>query len=1328
MNPELAQLRAAIERCTLVDQPELEKMCQSIQRLVAQGKPFDRLRVRFEALAAQSQARVDGRSRPVTPRYDEQLPISQKREQILALIAKHQVLVLAGETGSGKTTQLPKFCLELGRGRRGLIGHTQPRRLAARAVATRIAEELQGELGDTVGYQVRFTDQVSAATRVKLMTDGILLAEIQHDHLLRQYDTLIIDEAHERSLNIDFLLGYLKRILPQRPDLKLIITSATIDLERFSRHFDDAPILEVSGRTYPVEVRYCPPEQLRDGDAGNDDPGGDQAQAILAAVRELEQVERERRSTQRGDVLVFLSGERDIRETAEVLRKAQLRDTEVLPLYARLSNAEQNRIFHPSGVGRRVVLATNVAETSLTVPGIRYVIDPGYARISRYSYRSKVQRLPIEPVSRASANQRKGRCGRVAEGVCIRLYSEEDFNNRPAFTDAEILRTNLAAVVLKMEAQNLGAMGDFPFIDPPDPRQVRDGVKLLEELGAMQGGRLTRVGQQLSRLPVDPRLGRMLLEGERNQCLAELLVLTSALGVQDPRERPLDKQTQADQCHAEYRDEQSDFTSLLNLWQRYEEQRQQLSQGQLRKYCQKHFLSFMRMREWRDLHRQLHLAAKSLGLKGNTVPAGYAAIHRALLAGLLGQVGTRQENREYLGARNRKFMIFPGSALSKGKTKWVLAAELVETSRLYARMVARIEPEWLEQLARHLVKRSYAEPHWEKKRAEVVAYEQVALYGLVIVPRRKVSYGRIDPDAAQQIFVRAALVEGEYDTKAPFFAHNRRLLAEVAALEDKSRRRDILIDEEQLYAFYRELLLKHGGEAVINGASFEQWRKQLEATDPRLLFLTRDYLMRHDAEAVTGVHYPDTLVQDNLRFRLKYHFAPGTSDDGVTLELPVGALRRISLARLEWLVPGMVEEKCIALLKQLPKALRKQFVPVPDYVRAFLADQPDHQQPLTDQLAHWLRRKTGVQIPTDAWREREIEPHLQFNLRVLDSQGQVVGEGRDWQQLVARWGDHEAQQEVSDPVREQWERTVEQWDFGDLPLQVELNQAGMKIPAYPALAVEQGRLALRLFDTTRLAAQSHRLGVVRLLQRQQAKTIKELRRSNRTFETCALLFSARISKEALWQDLLDRVYLSTYIKEAATVAADATIDRLPRSAQQLDRLAQRHAGELPVAMNHWLGSVHDMATRYQHLAKQLKGSVQIAWVPVLNDIRQQLEQLIRPGYLSATPAEWLARYPIYLQAIGVRMDKYQADLQRQRLQSDELQTLWLRYEKLRLQVIKVDCEPEPLQHYRWMLEEYRVSLFAQQLGTRMPVSAKRLSQQWRVVEGVVHGVDRIGET
>ncbi|WP_207062769.1 ATP-dependent RNA helicase HrpA [Motiliproteus sp. SC1-56] len=1322
MSDPFSTYSQTLEQCLIADRPALGKILAGMRRNARAGKPFDRLQARFEAKAQASQARVAERGAlSAPPVYDEALPIAAKREVILQLIERHQVVVLAGETGSGKTTQIPKFCLELGRGRFGLIGHTQPRRLAARAVAGRIAEELNVALGTTVGYQVRFSDETGPQSRVKLMTDGILLAEIQHDPDLRRYDTLIIDEAHERSLNIDFLLGYLKRLLPRRPDLKLIITSATIDLERFSRHFNDAPIIEVSGRTYPVEVRYRPLEELRDGD-------GDQElsiqQGVLAAVRELEQLERERKQSSRGDVLVFLSGEREIRETAEVLRRAQLRDTQVLPLYARLSNAEQNLIFHPSGRGRRIVLATNVAETSLTVPGIRYVVDPGYARISRYSYRSKVQRLPVEPVSQASANQRKGRCGRVAEGVCIRLYSEEDFLSRPAFTDAEILRTNLASVILQMQEAGMGEMADFPFIDPPDSRLVRDGVRLLQELGALdEKGRLTATGRRLARLPVDPRLGRMVLEGAARACLSEILVIASVLGLQDPRERPLDKQQQADEKHRAYLDKESDFMGFLNLWNHYEEQRQSLSQGQLRKYCAKQFLSFMRMREWRDLHRQLHLACKDLNLPLNRQSADYGAIHRALLAGLLGQIGQRQEGREYLGARNRKFHIWPGSALAKGKAKWVMVAELVETSRLFGRTAARIEPQWIEPLAGTLAKRSYFEPHWEKKPAQVVAYEQLSLYGLVFVPRRRVHYGAVEPEEAQQIFVRAALVEGEFNTRAPFFAHNRALLKEVEALEEKSRRRDILIDEEQLYEFYREKLLKHGGERVVNGAGFEKWRQTLEAENPKALFVSREDLMRHDAATVTEARYPDHLTWERLRFRLHYHFAPGTEDDGVSIDVPAGALKRLPAARLQWLVPGMLRDKCIALLKGLPKQWRKNFVPIPDYVDALLERIVPGDETLTVVLGRELRKMTGVLIPEEVWEAVTLDPHYRFNIRVLDSDGRLLGQGRDLEALERRFSaEATATLEVADSP---WERRdITAWDFGDLPAQVELEQAGMKVPAFPGLWVDGETLCLRLYDVPEEASAGHCLGVVRLLQMRQKTQLRELRKRMPQFEQNALLFSGAGRKEVLWQDLLDAVFLRTYIKEAADplvnpeggLAPGQGNASLPRTEAEFDQVYEQGRGELIPQAEALDLEVNRLLKRYQKLSKQLGGRIELAWAPVLNDVKQQLAGLIYPGFVSATPAPFLARYPLYLEAIEERLDKFKSNLNQQRFFSEQLQGFWQRYQQ-RLERGEARARSDvQLHRYRWMLEEYRVSLFAQKLGTLWPVSEKRLEKQWRACQ------------
>ena len=1314
----LQQLAAEIDLCLLSDRSELQKLWQALQRNAKAGKPFDRLQAKFQQLAAQSQKRLEPRLKLIVPRYDDQLPICQKREQIIELISEHQVLVLAGETGSGKTTQLPKFLLELGRGRLGMIGHTQPRRLAARAVATRIAEELGEPLGQTVGYQVRFDATTSDSTRVKLMTDGILLAEAQHDPLLEKYDTLIIDEAHERSLNIDFLLGYLKRLLPKRPDLKVIITSATIDLQRFSEHFNGAPVLEVSGRTYPVDVLYRPAEMQQDSQSqsqqqtskDSDDLTLDLPQRVVAALEEIELREGAGKGPRLGDVLVFLSGEREIREVAEQLRKAaaanQLRDIQVLPLYARLSHAEQNKIFHPSGRGRRIVLATNVAETSLTVPGIRYVIDSGVARISRYSVRSKVQRLPIEAISQASANQRKGRCGRVAEGVCIRLYGEDDFNGRPAFTDAEIRRTNLAAVILQMEALRLGAMEEFPFIDPPDSRQIRDGVKLLEELGAIQGDRLTEQGLQLSRLPVDPRIGRMVLEAAKKNCLSEVLIVASVLGIQDPRERPADKRQQADEKHRLYQDPDSDFSGFINLWSQYEQQRQELSQGQLRSYCKQQFLSFMRMREWRDLHRQLHLACKVLGLKENAEPAGYEPIHRALLAGLLSHIGFKQENREYLGARNRKFMLFPGSSLSKGKAKWMMAAELTETSRLFARTAARIEPAWVEPLAPHLIKRSYGEPHWEKRAAQVVAYEKISLYGLVIVPSRRVNFGAIDPELAQQIFIRSALVEGEFETKAAFFAHNRQLLDEVSALEDKSRRRDILIDEEQLFEFYRELLLKQGGERVVNGASFEKWRKRLEQDDPQALFLTREALMRQGAGAISSHQYPDLLDSHGLKFRLHYQFSPTAEDDGVSIDVPVAALNRLPQNQLQWLVPGMLRDKCIALVKGLPKTLRKQCVPVPDRIDQFMQQAQPGESSLTDALAASLKRQSGVIINPEDWNEEIIDKHYRFNIRVLDPRGKILAQGRDWSALVRQFG--EVAEVLDAPQESEWERSdIQRWDFGELPLQVELDQAGMKLPAYPALTIQDKGLSICLHSTPAQAQQAHYWGVARLLQLQSARQLKELQRKLPDLERSALLFAKLGSKNALKDDFFAGLFAQVFLAER-----DGKAPLLPRTADAFEQLLAQGRAELWPAAEQLSAQLLALLTRYQKITKRLTGAIQLAWAPVLNDIRQQLSQLVYNGFITAATGCWWSRLPIYLQAIEIRLDKFQQDLQRQRVASDQLQQLWLQWQSRLTQTLQAGGDTEELYRYRWMLEEYRVSLFAQQLGTLLPVSEKRLKQQW----------------
>ncbi len=994
--PATGDLLNTLDHAMIGDRNRLRRQLLELRKKPDEGK----LAQWVEKLQA-SCARVTARRDSVpTIRYDDNLPIAAKRDEIKKLLSEHQVLIIAGETGSGKTTQLPKICLELGRGQHGQIAHTQPRRIAARSVAARVAEELATPLGGLVGYQVRFEDQSDSNTLVKLMTDGILLAETQHDRFLERYDTIIVDEAHERSLNIDFLLGFLKTLLPRRPDLKVIITSATIDLERFSEHFDKAPIIEVSGRTYPVDTWYRPltSEQDEEGNSVEEDLSVDQA--IIATLDEIAHFERSNGKSP-GDVLVFLPGEREIRDAADMLRKAQLKHTEILPLYARLSPAEQQRIFqsHP---GRRVVLATNVAETSLTVPGIRYVIDSGTARISRYSYRAKVQRLPIEAVSQASANQRKGRCGRVEPGICVRLYSEEDFNARPAFTDPEILRTNLAAVILQMLHLRLGAIDAFPFIEPPDGKAITDGFNLLQELSAVtRDNQLTPMGRQLARLPVDPRLGRMLLEAAQQGSLQEVLIVASALSVQDPRERPPERQQAADQAHAQWKDADSDFAALVNLWRGFEEQRLALTASPLRNWCRKNFLNYLRLREWRDAHRQLGLICRDLQLTVNKDPADHPRMHKAILSGLLSQIGQKTEEGDYLGARQRRFWIHPSSGIGRKRPQWLMAAELMETTKLYARMVAKIEPDWIEPLARHLVKTNHFEPHWEKKRGQVVAFEQVTLYGLIIIGRRPVHFGPVDPVASRELFIREGLVRGEIQSRARCLSANRELLEQLDALEAKARRRDILADEETLYAYYDARVPAQ----IHQTATFDSWYKVTSQKDPHLLIMRAEDVLAREASEVTAAQYPDTLRLGDLTLALSYHFEPNHARDGVTLTVPAPLLPSLPGERLEWLVPGLIEAKCIALVRNLPKALRKNFVPVPDFVKAALQRMTFAEGSLPQALGRELLRMTGARVSDEAWAESEqqVESHLRMNLEVLDGAGKFLGEGRDLAELTARF-------------------------------------------------------------------------------------------------------------------------------------------------------------------------------------------------------------------------------------------------------------------------------------------------------------------------------------
>jgi len=1236
-------------------------------------------------------------------RYDDSLPIAAKRDEIKKALAENQVLVIAGETGSGKTTQLPKICLELGRGSHGLIAHTQPRRIAARSVAARVAEELGTPLGGLVGYQVRFEDQSDSNTLVKLMTDGILLAETQHDRFLERYDTIIVDEAHERSLNIDFLLGYLKTLLHRRPDLKLIITSATIDLERFSQHFDGAPIIEVSGRTYPVETWYRPltSEQDEEGNQVEEDLTVDQA--ILATLDEIAHHERSEGKGP-GDVLVFLPGEREIRDAAEMLRKAQLRHTEILPLYARLSPAEQQRIFQ-SHTGRRVVLATNVAETSLTVPGIRYVIDTGTARISRYSYRAKVQRLPIEAVSQASANQRKGRCGRVEPGICIRLYSEEDFNGRPAFTDPEILRTNLAAVILQMLHLRLGAIDAFPFIEPPDGKAISDGFNLLQELSAVnRENQLTPLGRQLARLPIDPRLGRMLLEGARQGSLQEVLIVTSALSVQDPRERPPERQQAADQAHAQWKDVDSDFAALVNLWRGFEEQRQALTANPLRNWCRKHFLNYLRLREWRDAHRQLALICRDLQLTVNKEPSDYQKMHKAILSGLLSQIGHKTEEGDYQGARQRRFWVHPSSGLGRKRPQWVMAAELVETTKLYARMVAKIEPDWIEPLATHLVKKNHFEPHWEKKRGQVVAYEQITLYGLILVGRRPVHYGPIDPVTSRELFIREGLVGGEIQSRAKCLAANKRLLEELDELEAKARRRDILADEETLYAFYEARLPAE----IHQTATFDSWYRMGSQKDASLLIMREEDVLAREASEVTAAQYPDSLQVGELSLPLSYHFEPGHPRDGVTVRVPAPLLPSLPGERLEWLVPGLIEAKCVALVRNLPKALRKNFVPVPDFVKASLSRMTFGQGALPQALGQELLRMTGARVSDEAWAESVglVEGHLRMNIEVVDGDGRFLGEGRDLAELTARFV-AASQAALAVPRSDKREQPVQAKAFSEVKQTAQQKIAGLSMTVYPALVEESGSVREGRFSTQAEAEFQHRRALQRLLLQQLAEPAKFLRGKLPGLTELGLLYRELGRVEALVEDILLASLDSCILEGEAT---------LPRDGAALAGLAERKRGNWAEHAERLARQTLDVLKLWHGLQKRFKGKIDLSQAVALNDIKQQLANLVYPGFVRETPSAWFKELPRYLKAVELRLEKLGSQVQKDRVWSGELSNLWAQYKARADKHAQEGKRDEQLTLYGWLLEEYRVSLFAQQLGTKVPISDKRLSKQWSQVE------------
>lgn len=1274
-----SQLHASVASHDLY---RLQKQLRDIAARAKRNQHTSGLWKQWTVAVNQSQRRVDKRAQKCPEITFPDLPVSTRAEEICDLIKEHQVVIIAGETGSGKTTQLPKICLQAGRGVRGMIGHTQPRRIAARSVASRIAEELKTELGDRVGYQVRFSDQTSEDGLIKLMTDGILLAEIQHNRFLTQYDTIIIDEAHERSLNIDFLMGYLKEILPYRPDLKLIVTSATIDVEKFSQHFNNAPIIEVSGRSYPVEIVY--------GDFA--EISADTDQLIVDTVSQIDSLHKQ------GDILVFLSGEREIREVRNALRRAQIPNLEVIPLYARLSLSEQRKIFAPHR-GRRVVLSTNVAETSLTVPGIGYVIDTGRARVSRYSYRTKVQRLPIEPISRASADQRAGRCGRVSSGVCYRLYTEEDFQSRAEFTDPEILRTNLAAVILQMLHLRIGDIRQFPFVDKPDSRLINDGFKLLQELQAVNSkGELTALGKKLVTFPLDPRLARMLIEADKTGAVNELLIITSGLSIQDPRERPADKQQAADQAHQRWLDKESDFLSLLKLWQHFEEKRQTLSRNQFSKYCKANYISPLRMREWRDLRQQVHSACRALKLTDNQQPADYGSVHRALLSGLLGQVATREEKWEFLGTRNRKLFVFPGSGLSEKPPKWIVAGSLMETSKQYALNVAKIDPQWLQSLAAHLVKKTYSEPFYHDKSGQVMAKERQTLFGLTIVEGKNTVYGNSAPQEARAVFIQQALVEAAYRGAGNFIDKNQSLLEELLALEDRFRRRDLLAEQKVIYTFYDQRV----PENIYNLPAFEKWRKKVEKKDPSILIIDRELLLIKGLSDDEQAQFPQQVSVDGLDFLLRYTFEPGHKEDGVSVVIPLPLLHQMPRFYFEWLVPGMLRDKCISLIKTLPKQLRRHFVPVPDYVDKIMLKVVAQDRPLTEVLAEQLNRLTGVKIADSDWRVESLDPWYLMNFILEDEKGQVIAMERSLKNLQKTF-----KQQVNRGLQQASQDTISrqhiiEWDFEELAKEVSIQRGDITVKAWPALRDCGEWVNLELCDNPLSAEHISQLGQLKLALLRGREQVKYLTKN--------LLKGTDLALKAA--GLVDRNTLIPAIINASFQKAVFPQNQLVR-----DRLS------FQTCLQNGLPSVVDLAQQKAniiesvlptlHQCRKKMTSLGLQAVYAKSDIDSQIERLFLFSTLSRIDLEQLGQYPRYIRAIELRLEKLATQVSKDRQYIQELEEFLQPLESYRS---RPDMLPRSLvsaiEDFEWNIEEYRVSLFAQQLKTRMPVSAKRLQKHW----------------
>jgi ATP-dependent helicase HrpA len=1336
----IANLQDQLPTCMLADRFPLSRRLRQARDLIKQKKSVKKtltdIARKVQSSSQKMALRLEGLPKP---EYPLDLPVSSRRDEISKAIEENQVVIICGETGSGKTTQLPKICLELGRGVSGLIGHTQPRRIAARSVATRIAQELDSTLGEAVGYKVRFNEKSSEASYIKLMTDGILLAETQGDRFLNAYDTIIIDEAHERSLNIDFLLGFLKQLLPKRPDLKVIITSATIDAERFGKHFEskdakgelvNAPVIEVSGRTFPVEVRYRPLGKAGfiSHEVASDDEVVEEEDTT---VKSLHGIKRKGKTEARwlaedgeeeaieeaildaaddlqrqgdGDILVFLPGEREIRDTADHIRKYQgrsqkLKHVEVLPLFARLGIADQQKIFKPKGQ-RRIVLATNVAETSLTVPGIKYVIDAGLARVNRYSTRAKVEQLQIEKVSQAAAKQRAGRCGRISSGICVRLYSEEDFNNRSEFTDPEIIRSSLASVILRMAALRLGDVDHFPFLEAPSSRLIADGYLQLQELGAVNAERkITDIGLQLARLPLDPRVGRMILAAKKEGCLHEVLIIASVISMQDPRERPMDKREAATNAHAKFAGEGSDFMSFLKIWDWYQDAfKNKKSNKELLNQCHANFLSFMRLKEWRELYRQILDIVEEMQFKLNKKEANYEQIHRALLAGLLGNIGFKDgDNDAYSGARSIRFHVAPGSCLKKTRPKWIMAAELVDTSKLYARCVAKIEPDWIEPLARDLTNSTYTDPRWDRKKAQVTAWERVSLYGLTVVPKRRVHYGPINLEISHEIFIREALANMQLESKASFLVANKRIIAEIEELEHKARRQDVLVDEHALFAFYDKIIPAD----IVNGIGFEAWRKKAEKEKPKLLFLTKDDLMRHTADSVTESQFPEAMEMDGVTIQLKYRFEPGHVLDGVTATMPLALLNPLDATRAEWLVPGMLREKVTALIKILPKTFRRVCVPVPDFVTGFLEQAKIGAQPILLALVDYIQKQTSLKLGIDDFMIDKLPEHFFMNFSVIDEKQRELGMSRDWHGLKSQLG-NAAQLTFRSSTTNGIEKSgIKQWDFGDLPATLTFSKEGHQLTGYPVLEDNIDSVAIKLFDTEQAAYLSHRAGVCRLMRFELKEQMKQLQKGLPNFNQYALQLRNVVSPDDLKEDLMATLADRAFVGE----------DDLPRSTDEFMALKQRARARLPAVKDALFRTISIIGTEYFSLADK-QGKMPARANRLTKDVESQIQQLLYKGCFSQMPWDQLQHLPRYLKGLRLRIEKQPSNPDRDGKHAASVGLLWQKWQSEMMKQAKVDNISPELQNFRWLIEELRVSLFAQELKTPFPVSTKRLEKAW----------------